>query len=171
MSPCDVDASRAGSWHCHEISYSPTISGWERRGNRLNRLLSCVGISKVLEWFRLFLATMASITQKTVASLRMAERCVYIGSIRFSTCDAGPFNTIRELAGHPLLRYCGSLLRTSSFLGCCLIPGTRFALISSCAVAPLARSCDLSGSLTTVVPKPSIVLSKLPPLTLSGLLN
>ena len=28
--------------------------------NRLKRLLSCVGMSKLLEWFLLFLATMAS---------------------------------------------------------------------------------------------------------------
>ena len=33
-------------------------------------------MSKLLEWFLLFLATMASSHAKTVASLRMAERCV-----------------------------------------------------------------------------------------------
>jgi hypothetical protein len=37
----------------------PIISGWERSENRLKRLLSCVGMSKLLEWF-LLLATMAS---------------------------------------------------------------------------------------------------------------
>jgi hypothetical protein len=38
----------------------PSFSGWERSGNRLKRLLSCVGMSKLLEWFPLFLTTMAS---------------------------------------------------------------------------------------------------------------
>jgi len=32
---------------------------------------------EILEWFCCSLATMAPVTQKTVASLRMAERCVY----------------------------------------------------------------------------------------------
>jgi hypothetical protein len=49
----------AGLEHCRDIPLFPTINGWERSGNRLNRLFSCVGISKLLEWF-LFLATMAS---------------------------------------------------------------------------------------------------------------
>jgi hypothetical protein len=76
MSRVDVGASLAGLEHCRDVSLFPIIRrGWERSENRLNRLLSCVGMSKLLEWF---LATMASpVTQKTVASPRMAERCVY----------------------------------------------------------------------------------------------
>ena len=73
----DVGARLAGLEHCRDISLFSAITGWERLENRLNRLLSCVGMSKVRECFLLLLATMASITQKTVASPRMAERCVY----------------------------------------------------------------------------------------------
>jgi hypothetical protein len=36
------------------------LRGWERWANRLKRLLSCVGMSNLLEWFLLFLATTAS---------------------------------------------------------------------------------------------------------------
>ena len=60
MSPVDVGASLAGLEHCRHLPLFHIISGWERRENRLNRLLSCVGMSKLLEWFLLFLATMAS---------------------------------------------------------------------------------------------------------------
>jgi hypothetical protein len=59
MSPVAVGANLAGLEHCRDIPLFPTINGWERSGNRLNRLFSCVGMSKLLEWF-LFLATMAS---------------------------------------------------------------------------------------------------------------
>ena len=78
MSRVDVgDASLAG-WHCRDVPLFPIMSGWERSGNRFKRLLSCVGISKLSEWFLLFFRTMwPPVTQKTVASLRMAERCVY----------------------------------------------------------------------------------------------
>ena len=72
----DVGARLAGLEHGRDISLFSAITGWERSENRLNRLLSCVGMSKIRECFLLFLATMASITQKTVASPRMAERCV-----------------------------------------------------------------------------------------------
>jgi hypothetical protein len=58
VSRVDVGASLAGLEHCRDISLFP--SGWERSENRLNRLLSCVGMSKLLEWFLLFLRTMAS---------------------------------------------------------------------------------------------------------------
>ncbi|SRR6266567_5069041 len=60
MSRADVGARRAGLEHCRNIPLLPVISGWERAEKRLARLLSCVGMSKVLEWFLLFLATMAS---------------------------------------------------------------------------------------------------------------
>jgi hypothetical protein len=59
MSPVDVSASLAGLEHRRDAPLFP-ISGWERSENRLKRLLSCVGMSKLLEWFLLFLATMAS---------------------------------------------------------------------------------------------------------------
>jgi hypothetical protein len=61
MSRVNVDARRAGLEHCRNVPLFPLISDWERSENRLNRLLSCVGMSKILEWFLLFLATMASI--------------------------------------------------------------------------------------------------------------
>ncbi len=41
------------------MSLFPTV-GCRRSGNLLKRLRSCVGMSKLLEWFLLFLATMAS---------------------------------------------------------------------------------------------------------------
>ena len=60
MSPVDFGASLAGLEHCRDVPLLPIISGWQRSENRLNRLLSCVGMSKLLEWFLLFLTTMAS---------------------------------------------------------------------------------------------------------------
>ncbi len=60
MSQVDVGASLAGLWHCRDVPLFPISSGWERSGNRLKRLLSCVGMSKLLGWFLLFLTTMAS---------------------------------------------------------------------------------------------------------------
>jgi len=56
----DVGASLAGLEHRRDVAFLPAISCWERSENRLKRLLSCVGMSKLLEWFLLFLATMAS---------------------------------------------------------------------------------------------------------------
>ena len=60
MSLVDVGASLAGLEHDREVPLFPIIGGWERSENRLKRLLSCVGMSKLLEWFLPFLATMAS---------------------------------------------------------------------------------------------------------------
>ena len=61
MSRVDVGASLAGLEHCRDAPpLFPIISGWERWANRLKRLLSCVGMSKLLESFLLFLATTAS---------------------------------------------------------------------------------------------------------------
>jgi hypothetical protein len=60
MLPVDVSASLAGLEHRRDVPLFPIISGWEGSENRLKRLLSCVGMSKLLEWFLLFLATMAS---------------------------------------------------------------------------------------------------------------
>ena len=63
MSPVDVGAngaSLAGLEHCRDVPPFPIISGWERSENRLMRLLSCVGMSKLMEWFLLFLDTTAS---------------------------------------------------------------------------------------------------------------
>ena len=59
MSPADVSASLAGLEHCRDVPLFPIIRGWQRSENRLKRLLSCVGMSKLLEWFLLFLATKA----------------------------------------------------------------------------------------------------------------
>jgi hypothetical protein len=60
MSPVDVGASLAGLEHCRDVPLFPVISGWERLENRLSRLLSCVGMSKLFEWLLLFFATTAS---------------------------------------------------------------------------------------------------------------
>jgi hypothetical protein len=60
MSRVDVVARLAGLSHCRDVPLFPIISDWERSENRLKRLLSCVGMSKLLEWFLLFLATTAS---------------------------------------------------------------------------------------------------------------
>ncbi len=60
MSPVDVRAGLAGLEDCGDVPLFPTISGWQPSENRLKRLLSCVGMSKLLEWLLLFLATIAS---------------------------------------------------------------------------------------------------------------
>ena len=60
MSPVDVSAGLAGLEDWGAVPLFPIIGGWERSENRLKRLLSCVGMSKLLEWFLPFLATMAS---------------------------------------------------------------------------------------------------------------
>jgi len=60
MSPVDVGASLAGLEHCREVSLFPTVCCWPRSENLRRRLRSCVGMSKLLEWFLVFLATMAS---------------------------------------------------------------------------------------------------------------
>ena len=59
ISPVDVGVSLAGLKHRRDVPLFP-VSGWERSENRLRRLLSCVGMSKLLELFLRFLATMAS---------------------------------------------------------------------------------------------------------------
>jgi hypothetical protein len=86
MSRVDVGARRAGLEHCRNIPLLPVISGWEWAEKRLTRLLSCVGMSKVLEWFLLFLATMAS---SHAEDRRLAKDGgeMRIQSIRFITCD------------------------------------------------------------------------------------
>jgi hypothetical protein len=60
MSPVDVGANLAGLEHCCDVQLLPIISGWERSENRLKRLLSCVGMSKLVEWLLLFFATTTS---------------------------------------------------------------------------------------------------------------
>src|SRR5438270_5765303 len=59
ISRVDVSDSLAGLEH-RDVPLLPIISGWEWAEKRLTRLLSCVGMSRLLEWFLLFLATMAS---------------------------------------------------------------------------------------------------------------
>ncbi len=59
-SPVDVGISPAGLERCRDVPLFPIISGRKRSANRLKRLLSCVGMSSLLERFLLFLATMAS---------------------------------------------------------------------------------------------------------------
>ena len=58
--PVDVSAGLAGLEDCGAVPLFPIISGSEWWENRLKRLLSCVGMSKILEWLLLFLATIAS---------------------------------------------------------------------------------------------------------------
>jgi hypothetical protein len=60
MSPVDVSASFACLEHGRNAPLFTPISGWGRSENRLKRLLSCAGMPEILEWFLLFLATMAS---------------------------------------------------------------------------------------------------------------
>ena len=60
MSRVDVSASFARLEHCRDAPLCTTMSGWGRSENRLKRLLSCAGMPEILEWFLLFLATMAS---------------------------------------------------------------------------------------------------------------
>jgi hypothetical protein len=60
MPPVDVRASFAPLEHGRDAPLFTIISAWGRSENRLKRLLSCAGMPKLLEWFLLFLATMAS---------------------------------------------------------------------------------------------------------------
>jgi hypothetical protein len=59
MSRFDIGSDRPGIEFCTDISLFP-ITCWKRPEYLLKRLLSCVGILKLLEGFRLLLATMAS---------------------------------------------------------------------------------------------------------------
>ena len=88
MSRVDVGASLAGLEHCRDVSLFPIISGWERSANRLNRLLICVGMLKLLEWFLLFLATMASSHAEDRRLAKDGGEVRILGSIRLITCDA-----------------------------------------------------------------------------------
>jgi hypothetical protein len=56
----DIGVRLAGIEHRREVSLSPTVSCWPRSGNFVKRLRSCVGMSRLLEWFLFFLATMVS---------------------------------------------------------------------------------------------------------------
>jgi len=60
MSRVHVGTCLAGIEHRCEVSLFPTVSCWARLENLLKRLRSCVGMSKLVEWFLLFLATTAS---------------------------------------------------------------------------------------------------------------
>ena len=60
ISSVDFSAGPARLEHCRDTPLFTTISGWGRSENRLKRLLSCAGMPEILEWFLLFLATMAS---------------------------------------------------------------------------------------------------------------
>jgi hypothetical protein len=77
MSPVDVSASLEGLEHRRDVPLFPIISGWERSENRLKRLLSCVGMSKLVEWFLLFLATMASSHAEDRRLAKDGGECVY----------------------------------------------------------------------------------------------
>ncbi len=60
MSRVDVGARLAGILHRRKASLFPAASCWPRSENLVERLRSCVGMSRLLEWFLLFLATMVS---------------------------------------------------------------------------------------------------------------
>jgi hypothetical protein len=94
MSLVDVGASLAGLEHGRDVPLFPIISGWERPENRLKRLLSCVGMSKLLEWFLPFLATMAS---SDAEDRRLAKDG---GEVRIHL-------SIRLLHGKPYRALCG----------------------------------------------------------------
>jgi hypothetical protein len=92
MSRVDVGARLAGLEHRREVSLSPTVSCVPRRENFLMRLRSCAGMSKLLEWFLLLFATMASsqfqaarswgrrLSRLAYASTRSEGRATYIAS-------------------------------------------------------------------------------------------
>jgi hypothetical protein len=60
MSRVDVGPHLAGIEHRRKASFFPAASCWPRSENLVKRLRSCVGMSRLLEWFLLFLATMVS---------------------------------------------------------------------------------------------------------------
>jgi hypothetical protein len=60
MSRGDVGVRLAGIEHRSEGSLFPAANCWPRSESLVKRLRSCVGMSGVLEWFLLFLATMVS---------------------------------------------------------------------------------------------------------------
>jgi hypothetical protein len=60
MSRVDVGPRLAGTEHRRKASLFPAASCWPRSENLVKRLRSCVGMSRLLEWFLLFLATMVS---------------------------------------------------------------------------------------------------------------
>jgi len=96
MSRVDVGVSREDLWHCRDAPIFPIISGWERSGNRLKRLLSCVGMSKLLKQFLLFLRTMA------------CDKCaIHSRSSAIAQCSARvPICTFRCINLHNELRPC-----------------------------------------------------------------
>jgi len=73
--PVDVSTSVAGLEH-RDVPLFRIISGWEWAEKCLTRLLSCVGMSKLSEWFLPFLATVASSHAEDHRLARMAERCL-----------------------------------------------------------------------------------------------
>ena len=90
MSPVDVGTSPAGPEHCREVPLFPTVSFRLRVENRLTRLLSCVGMSKLLGWSLLFLATMASSHAEDRRLAKDGGEVRIIGSIRlFRAMRAG----------------------------------------------------------------------------------
>jgi hypothetical protein len=81
----DVGAQLAGLEHRREVSLSPTVSCLPRSENFLMRLRSCAGMPKLLEWFLLLFATMAS-------SQFQAARFLGQASFAFGLC----FNALRR---------------------------------------------------------------------------
>jgi len=101
MSRVHVGTCLAGLEHRCEVSLFPTVSCWSRSGNLFRRLRSCVGMSKLLKGFRLFLATMASSQFQAARSWSSFSRSVYT-STRSEGCAR---HTSRHLQP-ALLRYC-----------------------------------------------------------------
>jgi hypothetical protein len=124
ISRVDVGARLGGLEHSRDVSLLPIVGGWERSENRLSRLLSCVGMSKLLEWFLLFLRTMAS---SHAEDRRLAK---HGGEVRIQVLYAllratrGSHKTTLSASANggigstplrlPLLRYCRPLLWASS---------------------------------------------------------
>jgi hypothetical protein len=79
----DVGARLAGIVHRHEVAPSPTVSCWPRSGNFVKRLRSCVGMSRLLEWFLFFLATMVSSQFPAARSWEAFFACgLYVNALR-----------------------------------------------------------------------------------------
>src|ERR1022692_1030992 len=61
----------------------PTVSCWPRSENLVKRLRSCVGTSRLLEWFLLFLATMVSSQFQAARSWERFFACgLYFNALR-----------------------------------------------------------------------------------------
>jgi hypothetical protein len=117
----DVGANFAGLEHCRDVPLFPSSVVGSEAENRLKRLLSCVGMSRVLEWFLLFLATMASShaedrrLAKDAGEVRIKVVYALLRTMRGSNKRNRPHpRTAMKWHDYPstatFCRYCGPLL-------------------------------------------------------------